>query len=294
MSEITQARRERGLQNRKRAISVDGNLGISPWVRESETNEQDQSSFFSILPVEIRLQIYKLVLCDEEEKNVDAKEQEKMWDERDWFSFRATPSCPVGMLRTCRKLYREAIDILYSGNHLSFASSERFVVFTRSIPRPRIASIRRITIAYIGKDKTPLSDTETYRCNCENEDFLLFLPASKSPTANASWQGNLAKFGAQLKLIQAAQASGVDVSRAASPSMLLHWVAIILLLDELPRNCFRGLQVWITYTISDKLALDIGLGTIKCGVPQHPQVQFFVAYSFWLYMPMEHSEVMEI
>ena len=104
MSEIAQARRERGVQSRKRGISVDGKRWMSPWARKRETKEQYQSSFFSMLPVEIRLQIYKLVLCDEEEKNVEAKEQEKNSDGRDWFSFRAKPSCPVGMLWTCRKL----------------------------------------------------------------------------------------------------------------------------------------------------------------------------------------------
>ena len=73
--------------------------------------------------------------------------------------------------------YREAIDTLYLGNHLSFASSERFVVFTRSIPQPRLASIIHITIAYNGKDNTILGGIEIYRRNCENEDFLAIISA---------------------------------------------------------------------------------------------------------------------
>jgi uncharacterized protein (DUF924 family) len=101
------------------------------------------------------------------------------------------------------------------------------------------------------------------------------------------------KFGAQLELTQSTQPSGADILAAVSPSTPLHWVSLIILLDQLPRNCFRGPQTRIVFTLFDKLAFEVASQALGSGIPMDRQVRFQLAYRFWLYMPMEHSESIE-
>ncbi|EKG09002.1 hypothetical protein MPH_14028 [Macrophomina phaseolina MS6] len=67
-------------------------------------------------------------------------------------------------------------------------------------------------------------------------------------------------------------------------------MALIILLDQLPRNCYRGSNSRIAYTSFDPKALFVALQAIKAGIPEYPQVRFRHAYRFWFYMPLEHSE----
>ncbi|KAH7113818.1 hypothetical protein B0J11DRAFT_595273 [Dendryphion nanum] len=101
-------------------------------------------------------------------------------------------------------------------------------------------------------------------------------------------------FGAQLQYIKSAGASGTDIVSATKPETPLHWMSLIILLDQLPRNCFRGDHAGIAYNIFDGLALDVALQAIKLGIPQHPQVRFRHAYRFWFYLPLEHSESLKM
>jgi uncharacterized protein (DUF924 family) len=102
------------------------------------------------------------------------------------------------------------------------------------------------------------------------------------------------KFGAQLELIQSIQPSGADILTAASPSTPSHWVSLTILLDQLPRNCFRGAQTRIVFTLFDKLAFEVASQALGSGIPVDRQVRFQLAYRFWLYMPLEHSESIEV
>jgi hypothetical protein len=63
MSEVKQARRERGLKSRNRSVSMDGRQIIEFIWKKRETLQQNQSSFFGKLPPELRQVIYGLVLC---------------------------------------------------------------------------------------------------------------------------------------------------------------------------------------------------------------------------------------
>ncbi|EKG09178.1 hypothetical protein MPH_13824 [Macrophomina phaseolina MS6] len=67
-------------------------------------------------------------------------------------------------------------------------------------------------------------------------------------------------------------------------------MALIVLLDQMPRNCYRGLNAGIAYSVFDPKALYVALQAIKAGIPEYPQVRFRHAYRFWFYMPLEHSE----
>jgi uncharacterized protein (DUF924 family) len=102
------------------------------------------------------------------------------------------------------------------------------------------------------------------------------------------------KFGAQLEVIQSMQPSGAHILAAANPSTPVHWISLIILLDQLPRNCFRGVKAEIVFTLFDKLAFEVASQALKLGIPTDQQVRFQLARRFWFFMPMEHSESMEV
>jgi hypothetical protein len=104
MGEVKQARRERSLQSRKRSISLDGRQMKQLIWRKRETREQWQSNFFARLPPELRLKIYKLVLCDQDEIGVDLTEKAEDRDMGESFKFKSEPGCSTSMLRSCRRM----------------------------------------------------------------------------------------------------------------------------------------------------------------------------------------------
>ncbi|KAF1940061.1 hypothetical protein EJ02DRAFT_456333 [Clathrospora elynae] len=138
MSDISQSRRVRRLQSRKRSVSVDG----SRWKKKRETKEQGQSAFFARLPPEIRLRVYEMVLCEQEDVYVHPNYEER----RDFLNVRAWRGCSPQLLRTCRRIYREAIPTLYSENSFTFACPTTFFAFTSSIPPPRLPQLKHLTI----------------------------------------------------------------------------------------------------------------------------------------------------
>lgn len=101
-------------------------------------------------------------------------------------------------------------------------------------------------------------------------------------------------FGSCLETIYLSQATAADIIDAARPSGPLHWISILVLLDQLPRNCYRGARARIAYTFFDILALDVSYQAIERKIPTAPEVRFRLAYAIWFYMPLEHSESMEV
>jgi mannosyl-oligosaccharide alpha-1,2-mannosidase len=82
-----------------------------------------------------------------------------------------------------------------------------------------------------------------------------------------------------------------DILAAAAPSSSLDWLGLILLLDQIPRNCYRESQAAIAFNVFDPLVLDIALRAIEEGIPrQDPQLRYRLARRFWFYMPLMHSE----
>jgi hypothetical protein len=71
--------------------------------------------------------------------------------------------------------YREAIDLLYSGNNSTFSNYRHFIAFARSIPPPRLACIRYITITQRVQTDTGPIEPELYRQLYEYEDFFALI-----------------------------------------------------------------------------------------------------------------------
>ncbi|KAK2598074.1 hypothetical protein QQS21_005785 [Conoideocrella luteorostrata] len=87
--------------------------------------------------------------------------------------------------------------------------------------------------------------------------------------------------------------SGSSLIDAVQPADPCDWMRLLLLLDQLPRNCYRGTSAAIVFTEFDPLARDIAHAAIQRGIPdQTPQIRWQFAYRPWFYMPLMHSEEM--
>ena len=128
----------------------------------------------------------------------------------------------------------------------------------------------------------------TTRNACKYSGYPRYFPANKSLLSPRD------KFGGLLKLIQVLKPNGADIVAAAKPCKPMHWISLIILLDQLPRNCFRGAQARVAFTFFDSFALVVASHAIESGVPMEPEVRFRLAYRFWFYMPMEHCESLEV
>jgi len=148
----------RALEKRKRSVSVDRTRGF--WRKNAE--HQSQSLFFTKLPAELRLQIYEMVLCEQEEVGLSC-DHLKYWD---CWEVKAASGCNTEMLRTCKKMYvsfslsgslveqktykryryREAIPVLYSNNTFKFDNNKILSIFTSTVLPQRLARIRNIVI----------------------------------------------------------------------------------------------------------------------------------------------------
>lgn len=106
---------------------------------------------------------------------------------------------------------------------------------------------------------------------------------------------NSTRFRPAIDIINASGASATDIISAVNPSSPLVWLTMILLLDQIPRNCFRGDESKLVFQRFDPLAEEIALRAIDTGIPtQSPQVRYRLSYRFWFLLPLEHSESLAV
>ncbi|KAJ5373878.1 hypothetical protein N7517_005884 [Penicillium concentricum] len=99
------------------------------------------------------------------------------------------------------------------------------------------------------------------------------------------------KFGPALEKIAGSGASATQILSAFSPSSPMDWLSIIILLDQVPRNCYRGAESKLVFGCFDPLAEEIALRAIEEGIPtQSPYFKYRMAYRTWFHMPLMHSE----
>jgi uncharacterized protein (DUF924 family) len=71
----------------------------------------------------------------------------------------------------------------------------------------------------------------------------------------------------------------------------MDWLNIILLLDQIPRNCYRGDESKVVFGYFDPLAEEIALRALEQGIPtQSSHLKYRMAYRTWFHMPLMHSE----
>ncbi|KAH0279978.1 DUF924-domain-containing protein, partial [Aureobasidium melanogenum] len=102
------------------------------------------------------------------------------------------------------------------------------------------------------------------------------------------------KFGSILEIIISQQASAEEILAAAKPNTALNWMALIILLDQIPRNCYRGMEAAKVTWVFDPLARAIALRARELGLHKRPEVRCRLGYRLWFFMPMEHAEDLEM
>jgi len=98
------------------------------------------------------------------------------------------------------------------------------------------------------------------------------------------------KFGSLLELIKAENPTASDLLASVAPSNHLDWLSLILLLDQIPRNCSRGDAAETVFNFFDPLALQIAMEAIKQGIPENDKIRFRAGFRMWFYLPLQHSE----
>ncbi|TDZ34032.1 hypothetical protein C8035_v000662 [Colletotrichum spinosum] len=98
------------------------------------------------------------------------------------------------------------------------------------------------------------------------------------------------KFRPALDALRSSRATAKDVLAIARPVTPLQWLGLVLLLDQVPRNCFRGAESAVVFRFFDPVARDLAHHAIAAGAATHARTRFRVAYRMWFYLPLMHSE----
>ncbi|KAL3588425.1 hypothetical protein FPOAC2_10580 [Fusarium poae] len=89
--------------------------------------------------------------------------------------------------------------------------------------------------------------------------------------------------------------SGKHLLSIVKPRDSLDWLSLIILLDQIPRNSYRGDKASVCFTYFDPLAVQISLEAIAQGIPDMaPEIRWVFSYRNWFYMPLMHSEDLSV
>ncbi|PYH90871.1 DUF924-domain-containing protein [Aspergillus ellipticus CBS 707.79] len=101
----------------------------------------------------------------------------------------------------------------------------------------------------------------------------------------------LAKFSPILATLQQTNAAKSSILETFNPQTALDWLSLTILLDQLPRNCYRDADSAIVFTFFDPLAQAIAEEALSAGIPaSSPEIRYRLALRFWFYLPSIHSE----
>ncbi|OHX01240.1 DUF924 domain-containing protein [Colletotrichum incanum] len=98
------------------------------------------------------------------------------------------------------------------------------------------------------------------------------------------------KYRPILEAIKSARATSKDILSIVKPFTPLQWLGLVLLLDQVPRNIYRGSESSIVFKFFDPIAREIAQHAINAGAPIHNRIKYRVAYRMWFYLPFMHSE----
>ncbi|KAL1870689.1 hypothetical protein Daus18300_005009 [Diaporthe australafricana] len=99
-----------------------------------------------------------------------------------------------------------------------------------------------------------------------------------------------AKFHKSLDQIKSLGITGETILNAVQPSSPLEWIRLVILLDQIPRNIYRGEESSVVFTVFDPIAQHIAQAAIAAGVQRHPLVRYRIGHRLWFNMPFMHSE----
>ncbi|CAG8090721.1 unnamed protein product [Penicillium salamii] len=107
-------------------------------------------------------------------------------------------------------------------------------------------------------------------------------------------QACVTQFRPALETIINSEASASDILSAVSPSSPMDWLSVIILLDQISRNCYRGDESKVVFGRFDPLAEEIALQAFQQGIPTQPSTKHRMAYRIWFHMPLMHSESLAV
>lgn len=64
----------------------------------------------------------------------------------------------------------------------------------------------------------------------------------------------------------------------------------MILLDQIPRNCYRGADSAIVFQLFDPMARDLAVQALTRGVLEQPEIRWHFARRIWFLTPLMHSE----
>ncbi|GFF43808.1 hypothetical protein IFM46972_07332 [Aspergillus udagawae] len=104
------------------------------------------------------------------------------------------------------------------------------------------------------------------------------------------------QFSPILAAIREANASAEEILSKSQPSNAQDWLALIILLDQLPRNIYRGESSRIVFEFFDPLARTIALKAAVAGYPSSSGCPFRYRQGqrIWFYMPFIHAEDLDL
>ncbi|GKT99549.1 unnamed protein product [Fusarium langsethiae] len=89
--------------------------------------------------------------------------------------------------------------------------------------------------------------------------------------------------------------SGQELLSMVQPRDSLDWLSLIILLDQIPRNSYRGDKASVCFTYFDPLAVQVSLEAIAQGIPDRaPEIRWVFSHRNWFYMPLMHSEDLSV
>ncbi|KAF9894540.1 hypothetical protein FE257_006425 [Aspergillus nanangensis] len=97
-----------------------------------------------------------------------------------------------------------------------------------------------------------------------------------------------------LEAIKTSTPTADQIIDAVNPSSPTDWLGLVILLDQLPRNCYRDSAAAVVFTQFDPLALGVAMQALKADVPTRPFLRYRLALRPWFYLPLMHSEDMHI
>ncbi|KAF4211360.1 hypothetical protein CNMCM8980_009996 [Aspergillus fumigatiaffinis] len=103
------------------------------------------------------------------------------------------------------------------------------------------------------------------------------------------------QFSSILAAIRDTNTTAEDILSRTKPSTPQDWLALIILLDQLPRNIYRGESSRIVFEFFDPLARTIALKAGEAGYPSGTSpFRYRQGQRIWFYMPFIHAEDLDI
>ncbi|OHF02577.1 hypothetical protein CORC01_02272 [Colletotrichum orchidophilum] len=98
------------------------------------------------------------------------------------------------------------------------------------------------------------------------------------------------RFRPVTEAMKSAKITARDILTIVRPFTPLQWLSLVLLLDQVPRNIYRGPESSTVFKFFDPVAREIAQHAINAGAATHNRIKYRVAYRMWFYLPFMHSE----